>query len=144
MVLATLIAAMGILTDSQILIIGAMVVGPEFGPLAGICVAVVERRLRLARRSLAALAVGFPLAIGSALTATLLLRGVDRAPEALSAGSHPATLFISRPNVGDGLRGLERARRRSRPARTQPVRARCRRGRNPRTTAPGVRVPASG
>jgi hypothetical protein len=88
MVLATLIAAMGILTDSQILIIGAMVVGPEFGPLAGICVAVVERRLRLARRSLAALAVGFPVAIGAALVTTLLLRGVDRAPDALSAGSH--------------------------------------------------------
>ena len=45
MVLATLIAAVGIMTDSQILIIGAMVVGPEFGPLAGLAVAVVERRL---------------------------------------------------------------------------------------------------
>ena len=42
MVLATLIAAVGILTDSQILIIGAMVVGPEFGPLAGLCVALVQ------------------------------------------------------------------------------------------------------
>ena len=65
MVLATLIAAVGILTDSQILIIGAMVVGPEFGPLAGICVAVVQRRLELARRSLAALLVGFPVAIAA-------------------------------------------------------------------------------
>lgn len=32
MVLARMIAALGILQDSQILIIGAMVVGPEFGP----------------------------------------------------------------------------------------------------------------
>jgi hypothetical protein len=39
MVLATMIAALGILQDSQILITGAMVVGPEFGPLAGLCVA---------------------------------------------------------------------------------------------------------
>ena len=62
MVLATLIAAVGILTDSLILIIGAMVVGPEFGPLAGVSVAIVERRLSLARRSLVALAVGFPVA----------------------------------------------------------------------------------
>src|SRR5688572_3150873 len=38
----------GILTDSLILIIGAMVVGPEFGPLAGLCVAVVQRELPLA------------------------------------------------------------------------------------------------
>ena len=47
MVLAALIAGAGIVTDSQILIIGAMVVGPEFGPLAGFCVAVVQRRAPL-------------------------------------------------------------------------------------------------
>ena len=35
MVIATCLAAIGILTDSAILIVGAMVVGPEFGPLAG-------------------------------------------------------------------------------------------------------------
>ena len=51
MVVATLIAATGILTDSVVLIIGAMVVGPEFGPLAGLCVALVERPGRLRTRS---------------------------------------------------------------------------------------------
>ena len=35
MVLACLIASVGIFTGSPILIVGAMVVGPEFGPLAG-------------------------------------------------------------------------------------------------------------
>jgi uncharacterized hydrophobic protein (TIGR00271 family) len=99
MVLATLIAAAGIMTDSQILIIGAMVVGPEFGPLAGFSVAVVQRRLNLARRSLAALAVGFPLAIAGSLTMTLVLRGLGPAPETLTAAGHPATLFISNPNT---------------------------------------------
>ena len=49
MILATLIAAVGIVTDSIILIIGAMIVGPEFGPLAGLCVALVQRRRALAR-----------------------------------------------------------------------------------------------
>ena len=44
MVLACLIASVGIFTGSPILIVGAMVVGPEFGPLAGLCVAIVERR----------------------------------------------------------------------------------------------------
>ena len=63
MILATLIAAVGIVTDSVILVIGAMVVGPEFGPLAGLCVALVQRRPELARRSFAALAIGFPVAI---------------------------------------------------------------------------------
>ena len=97
MVLATLIAAAGILTDSVILIIGAMVVGPEFGPLAGLSVALVHRRLDLARRSLVALAVGFPVAILSTYVGTLLLRAFDRGPEDLS--EHPATFFISNPDV---------------------------------------------
>ncbi len=97
MVLATMIAAVGILTDSVILIIGAMVVGPEFGPLAGICVALVHRRLALARRSLLALAVGFPAAIAATYLGTVLLRAADRAPEEL--GDHPATLFISSPDL---------------------------------------------
>ena len=52
MVLACLIASVGIFLDSPILIVGAMVVGPEFGPLAGLCVAIVERRRDVARRSL--------------------------------------------------------------------------------------------
>jgi hypothetical protein len=67
MILATLIAAVGILTDSQILIIGAMVVGPEFGPLAGLCVALVQRRLTLARRSATALLVDSHLPLPSQL-----------------------------------------------------------------------------
>ena len=69
--LATLIAAIGILTGSQILIIGAIVVGPEFGPLADgtlatLCAALVQRRPAMAARSAAALAAGFPLGIAAA------------------------------------------------------------------------------
>jgi uncharacterized hydrophobic protein (TIGR00271 family) len=99
MVLATLIAAVGIMTDSQILIIGAMVVGPEFGPLAGFAVAVVQRRLDLARRSFIALAVGFPVAIAASFFLTLALRALGPAPDELTALGHPATLFISNPNT---------------------------------------------
>ena len=96
MVLATAIAAVGILTDSIILIIGAMVVGPEFGPLAGFCVAVVERQASLARRSLAALLVGFPVAIAGAFVLAAALRGAeDGRAEDLR---HPETLFIAEPN----------------------------------------------
>ena len=50
MVLAMLIAAIGLLLDQPILIIGAMVVGPEFGPLAGVSVASVELGLGVAIR----------------------------------------------------------------------------------------------
>ena len=97
MVLATMIAAIGILTDSVILIIGAMIVGPEFGPLAGVCVALVHRRLALARRSLVALAVGFPVAIAASYLGTVLVRAAGRGPDELA--EHPATLFISSPDL---------------------------------------------
>lgn len=63
MVLATLLAAIGVVTDSQITIVGAMVVGPEFGPLAGVAVGLVRRRVDLARRAAIALVVGFAVAV---------------------------------------------------------------------------------
>ena len=98
MVVATMIAALGIIQDSVILIIGAMVVGPEFGPLAGLSVALVQRQRELARRSLRALAVGFPLAIAAAFVFTLVLRAAGSAPDELVAVARPATLFISHPD----------------------------------------------
>ena len=61
--IACLLAAVGVITDSPITIVGAMVVGPEFGPLAAIAVGVVRRRWDLVRRASVVLAVGFPLAI---------------------------------------------------------------------------------
>jgi uncharacterized hydrophobic protein (TIGR00271 family) len=96
--MATMIGAIGIITDSIVLIIGAMVVGPEFGPLAGICVALVEGRPRLALRSLRALTVGFPAAIVAAGLLTLLLVGSGIAPDALRPSERELTLFISKPN----------------------------------------------
>jgi uncharacterized hydrophobic protein (TIGR00271 family) len=103
MILATLIAAVGIIEDSLILIIGAMVVGPEFGPLAGLCVALVQRRRDLAGRSLLALAVGFPVAIFASFVLATVLRAVSSAPDELEAIDHPATLFISHPDEYSAL-----------------------------------------
>ncbi|MBN1531008.1 MAG: DUF389 domain-containing protein [Thermoleophilaceae bacterium] len=98
MVLSMQIAAVGILLDQPILIVGAMVVGPEFGPLAGLCVALVERRKELARRSLAALGVGFPVGMLLTLAAVLLFRAVDVAPDEFVPDDHPLTEFISEPD----------------------------------------------
>ena len=97
MTIATVIAAVGILTDSPILIIGAMVVGPEFGPLAGLAVAIVHKRRELAWKSFIALAVGFPVAMTATLLATLFFNWVDIAPDSLNI-SRPLTDFISHPN----------------------------------------------
>ena len=69
--LACLIAAIGALTDSTVTVVGAMVLGPEFGPLAAIAVAIVQRRWDLARRALLALAIGFPVAMAITAAATV-------------------------------------------------------------------------
>ncbi|MBA2579237.1 MAG: DUF389 domain-containing protein [Thermoleophilaceae bacterium] len=97
MVLAMLIGAVGIILDSPILIVGAMVVGPEFGPLAGLCVAVIQKRGDLARRSFVALAVGFPLGIVVTFVVALALKLSGLAPADLSSGDRPLTDFISQP-----------------------------------------------
>jgi uncharacterized hydrophobic protein (TIGR00271 family) len=88
----------GIFQDSPILIVGAMVVGPEFGPLAGICVALVEGRRRLALRSLRALAVGFPVAILVTYGASQLLRISDVTAENFSPGSDSLARVIASPD----------------------------------------------
>lgn len=98
MTIATMIGAIGLITDSIVLIIGAMVVGPEYGPLAGICVALIEGRPQLAAKSLRALAVGFPVAMSAAWLLTLALKATGIAPEALSPADHELTLFVVRPN----------------------------------------------
>jgi uncharacterized hydrophobic protein (TIGR00271 family) len=98
MALACLIASVGILLDSPILIVGAMIVGPEFGPIAGLCVAIVQRRRDVARRSLAALAIGFPIGIVAAYLFSLVVRAVDLTPEGFVASEHPLTDFISHPD----------------------------------------------
>ena len=77
-----------------------MVVGPEFGPIAGLCVAIVHRRPDVARRSLAALAVGFPLAIAAAFLFTLVCRRDRPARRRLREHpTHPLTDFISHPDA---------------------------------------------
>jgi uncharacterized hydrophobic protein (TIGR00271 family) len=68
--LACLLTAIGVVTDSTVTVVGAMVLGPEFGPLAALSVALVRRRLDLARRAALALIVGFPIAMGITALAT--------------------------------------------------------------------------
>jgi uncharacterized hydrophobic protein (TIGR00271 family) len=99
MVLAGLIAAVGIFLDSEILIVGAMVVGPEFGPIAGFCVALISRRRTLAARSGVALAVGFPLAISAVYVATLIFKATDLTPDDFNSNDHQIADLISSPDI---------------------------------------------
>ena len=68
--IACLLAAIGAITDSSVTVVGAMVLGPEFGPLAAVAVGVVLRRGDLVKRGIVALGVGFPLAMAVAMAMT--------------------------------------------------------------------------
>ena len=98
MVVATLIAGIGILLDSPILIVGAMVVGPEFGPVAGFCVATIHRRRGLALRSLAALAVGFPVAILISIAVGAVTTALGLTPGDFSQDDHSLSRTIASPD----------------------------------------------
>ena len=98
MALATIIASVGIYLDTPILIVGAMVIGPEFGPIAAACVATVQRRAGLAARSLLALAVGFPIGITAAYVASLLFKWTGLTPDHFSESSHSFANVISSPD----------------------------------------------
>lgn len=99
MALACLIASVGIYTGSPILIVGAMVVGPEFGPLAGLCVGMVEHRRGVTVRSFTALAVGFPVGITAAFLFTLICVATGLVDADFKSADHPLTEFIARPNT---------------------------------------------
>jgi uncharacterized hydrophobic protein (TIGR00271 family) len=98
MVLAGLLAMVGIYQDSAILIVGAMVVGPEFGPLAGLCVALVHLRGRLALRSAVALAAGFPLTIVVVYLVALLFKATGLFDATFSQENHGLANLISEPD----------------------------------------------
>jgi uncharacterized hydrophobic protein (TIGR00271 family) len=97
MVAAMQIAAVGIVLDQPILIVGAMVLGPEFGPLAAVSVALVHRQAELARRSLVALAVGFPIGTIGAIATTWFMEWIGEFPESFDETRHPFTDFITDP-----------------------------------------------
>ncbi|MEV4948115.1 DUF389 domain-containing protein [Streptomyces sp. NPDC053755] len=96
--LATMIAACGVVLDNAVLIVGAMAVGPEFGPLAGICTGLVRRAPRLAWRSLNALLVGFAAAIVTTTLFSLLMDATGQFEVSMLNEPRPNTGFIWQPD----------------------------------------------
>ncbi|KAB1988756.1 DUF389 domain-containing protein [Streptomyces triticiradicis] len=96
--IATMIAACGVVLDNAVLIVGAMAVGPEFGPLAGLCTAIVQRGHRLALRSLTALLAGFAIAMAVTVLFSLFMDGVGLFSEAQLEGPRPNTGFVYAPD----------------------------------------------
>ncbi|MEU1016690.1 DUF389 domain-containing protein [Streptomyces sp. NPDC005900] len=96
--LATMIAACGVVLDNAILIVGAMAVGPEFGPLAGFCTALVRRAPKLALRSLIALLVGFLVAMLVTVGFSYFMDAMNLFSDEALKSERPNTNFIYRPD----------------------------------------------
>jgi uncharacterized hydrophobic protein (TIGR00271 family) len=96
---ATMLAACGVILDSAILLVGAMVVGPEFGPMAGVCTSVVRRAPRLAVRPLAALVVGFLVAMLLTSGFAWLMEGRGLFSEERFSQPHPSVEFVWQPDA---------------------------------------------
>ncbi|SDF95000.1 DUF389 domain-containing protein [Klenkia brasiliensis] len=96
--IACLLAALAIITDSAVLLIGGMVMGPEFSPLAGIALGLVHRDREVIRHSLASLGVGFAVATVLTVGFALLLRWWGWADVSDLLAERPATGFITRPD----------------------------------------------
>ncbi|WP_250007044.1 DUF389 domain-containing protein [Actinoplanes sp. M2I2] len=99
MTVAMIIAAVGVVLDQPILIVGSMVVGPEFGPLAALCVGLVQRKAGLVRRSALALGVGFPVGMILTVVAVWLLTAADLMDKSMLLDKRPLTDFIWRPDA---------------------------------------------
>ncbi|MER5259660.1 MULTISPECIES: DUF389 domain-containing protein [unclassified Streptomyces] len=96
--LATMIAACGVVLDNAILIVGAMAVGPEFGPLAGFCTAIVQRAPRLALRSLIAVLAGFAIAMAVTVGFSFFMDAVGLFTEKQLDQERPNTGFVYAPD----------------------------------------------
>jgi uncharacterized hydrophobic protein (TIGR00271 family) len=78
MAAAGIIAGVGVLTGSSILVVGAMAISPDLLPISASAVGLVERRWGLAARAARALAIGLSAGAAAAFLATLLLRAMGR------------------------------------------------------------------
>jgi len=73
MMVAGVIAGLGVITDNSILIIGAMAVSPDLLPLCATSVGLVSRRFRLAGRSFVTLLIGMGLVMLVAMVMSFIL-----------------------------------------------------------------------
>jgi len=98
MTLATLLAAIAIILDSQVLVIGAMVLGPEFVPIAALGLALVRRRGALFALATRTLLIGFAVAIAATTAAAMAGRALRWITREDLTGKRPGTAFIYSPD----------------------------------------------
>jgi len=97
--IAALIGAVGILTNSEILIVGAMVVGPEYNAIMGVALGISRRAGLEIRDGLLALSWGFLAAITLTLLFGLAVRASGKTPAPFLKGVRPVADLINTPNI---------------------------------------------
>ncbi|MCU0260430.1 MAG: DUF389 domain-containing protein [Ilumatobacteraceae bacterium] len=83
MAAAGIIAGIGVLTGSAVLLVGAMAISPDLLPISASAIGIVERRWQLALRAVRALMIGLATGAAGAFAATVLLRLFGRVPDDL-------------------------------------------------------------
>ncbi len=99
LIIAGLIACVGILTNSQILVVGAMVVGPEYNAIIAVALGIEQRRAGPVRQGLSALLLGFLAAIAVAVVFGVAIRWSGHIPKAFLIGVRPVAALIDEPNL---------------------------------------------
>ena len=97
--IAGLIGAAGILTNSQILIVGAMVVGPEYSAIIAVALGLSKKERGTVRSGLLALLWGFLAAVVMTLAFGLVIKALGATPGAYLAGVRPVADLINTPNL---------------------------------------------
>jgi uncharacterized hydrophobic protein (TIGR00271 family) len=83
MIAAGVIAGVGVLTGSSILVVGAMAISPDLLPITASAIGLVDHRWHLAARAGRALVVGLGTGAAAACATTAVVRVVGRLPDDL-------------------------------------------------------------
>jgi len=97
--IAALIGAVGIIDNSEILIVGAMVVGPEYNAIIGVALGITRRARSAIQDGLLALFWGFLAAIVLTLLFGLAVRASGKTPAPYLNGVRPVADLINTPNI---------------------------------------------
>ncbi len=98
LVFAVMLAAIAVVTDSAVLVVGAMVVGPEYSAVAACCAGLALRRWDLFGRGVRLLTLAFTFAIGVVTLLALFARALGLVTLDEVTRPRPNTGFIWHPD----------------------------------------------
>ena len=96
--LAGMIAGVAVLIDSAPIVVGAMAVSPDLGPITAFAARITQRRVTVARAGLAALLAGFGIAVVASFVVTALLIATGIAPPDFAREGNTLAEAIAAPD----------------------------------------------